>query len=572
MGDRAAGRSPGACLPGPALLLVRPEALRLGEDPQAIVGTVTARRFTGPSSYFTVLTASGATIEVVAPPAAVRAGERVGILPSRRAAGGLHLFPADERVSAPRRARSARRCCWPCSLWLVLYPLVLVLAEGVRGPAGWTLDHVREFVGAPHRDAGAVGQSLDLARERGARGAARAFRSRSCSARYDLPGRPRARRTGGAARGAAAAGRRGRVPLSLRRDRLRLAAADAAAPAGGSAVAAGGRRRDPAGPRLLDVRLLLPAGPRRAGLAGRLAARGGRQPRRRPVAHAAPGGPAAPQAGARGRRAPHLHDRARLVQRAVRLRRRLPGDAHPDRRHPAQRREPARHGRDRVARRAGAAGAAPVPERLRAGPGRGGRKGAGPARIVIRRRSARLAAGLVGWALALLLLLPHLTLVLVSFVPVGTWTTEPLPPAYTVRQLSRPGGGPGAGAAAGEQPLARDGGDRRRGGDRARGRAAAARGGRRAPRRAIEGLLALPWAVPGTVFAIALATAFSVHQPLAGRFVLVGTLWILPLAYLVRNLPITSRAHHGGRARARSRRSTRRRPAWVPDAGARSAG
>ena len=32
----------------------------------------------------------------------------------------------------------------------------------------------------------------------------------------------------------------------------------------------------------------------------------------------------------------------------------------------------------------------------------------------------------------MLLLLPHLTLVLVSFVPVGTWTTQPLPPAYTM--------------------------------------------------------------------------------------------------------------------------------------------
>jgi iron(III) transport system permease protein len=60
--------------------------------------------------------------------------------------------------------------------------------------------------------------------------------------------------------------------------------------------------------------------------------------------------------------------------------------------------------------------------------------------------------------------------------------------------------------------------------------------------RAIETLLALPWAVPGTVFAIALATAFSVRAPWAGRVVLVGTIWILPLAYLVRNLPITSRA------------------------------
>ncbi len=60
--------------------------------------------------------------------------------------------------------------------------------------------------------------------------------------------------------------------------------------------------------------------------------------------------------------------------------------------------------------------------------------------------------------------------------------------------------------------------------------------------RLIEQLLALPWLVPGTVFAIALATAFSVHAPWVGRLVLVGTLWILPLAYFVRNLPMASRA------------------------------
>jgi iron(III) transport system permease protein len=66
---------------------------------------------------------------------------------------------------------------------------------------------------------------------------------------------------------------------------------------------------------------------------------------------------------------------------------------------------------------------------------------------------------------------------------------------------------------------------------------------RRAPlRRMIEGLLALPWALPGTVFAVALATAFSVSAPLQLRWVLVGTIVILPLAYLVRSLPVTGRA------------------------------
>jgi iron(III) transport system permease protein len=52
--------------------------------------------------------------------------------------------------------------------------------------------------------------------------------------------------------------------------------------------------------------------------------------------------------------------------------------------------------------------------------------------------------------------------------------------------------------------------------------------------------------VPGTVFAVALATTFSAHQPWIGRFVLIGTPWILPLAYLVRNLPLTGRAALAG--------------------------
>ena len=175
----------------------------------------------------------------------------------------------------------------------------------------------------------------------------------------------------------------------------------------------------------------------------------------------------------------------------------------------------------------------------------GGRKGMAPVRVRVQSRTVRLALGVLGWALAVLLLLPHLTLLLVSFVPLGTWTTEPLPPAYTWRNY----------LTLFEDPV------------RARplfnslwmataatlgavGIALAA--GLTSVRRRVrvggltEGVLALPWAVPGTVFAIALATAFSVREPLAGRFVLVGTLWILPLAYLIRNLPITSRATLAG--------------------------
>src|SRR6185503_2640381 len=62
----------------------------------------------------------------------------------------------------------------------------------------------------------------------------------------------------------------------------------------------------------------------------------------------------------------------------------------------------------------------------------------------------------------------------------------------------------------------------------------------------LETLIALPWALPGTVFAVALAATFSRNAPWAGRFVLVGTAAILPLGYLVRNLPLTGRAAFAG--------------------------
>ncbi|MGI9041940.1 MAG: ABC transporter ATP-binding protein [Gemmatimonadales bacterium] len=84
--------------PGPATMLVRPEALRLAQaGPGALPATVTGRRFVGPSALFTVLAESGSLIEVVAPPRAVKIGERVGVMPSRRAGGGIHLFPPESR-------------------------------------------------------------------------------------------------------------------------------------------------------------------------------------------------------------------------------------------------------------------------------------------------------------------------------------------------------------------------------------------------------------------------------------------------------------------------------------------
>ena len=170
----------------------------------------------------------------------------------------------------------------------------------------------------------------------------------------------------------------------------------------------------------------------------------------------------------------------------------------------------------------------------------GGAKGRAPVRQVIRRPAVRRLLTALAWLAAVLLLLPHATLILLSFVPAGTWTVETFPPAYTLRNYAALVAEPerlrplfnslwmatastvaamAVAVAAGTLVVRR----------------------RVAGGRAIESLLSLPWAVPGTVFAIALAALFSVRAPWLGRVVLIGTPWLLPLAYLIRNLPIAGR-------------------------------
>ncbi len=164
-------------------------------------------------------------------------------------------------------------------------------------------------------------------------------------------------------------------------------------------------------------------------------------------------------------------------------------------------------------------------------------KGAAPRRRPIRRAAVRSLATAAGWLFAVLLLLPHLTLALVSLVPYGSWTTETLPPVLSLvnyrRLLAEP---------ARLEPLLHSVWMATASTAAAVALALAAGQLLRGRRHVIETLLELPWALPGTVFAIALAAAFSVHSPLTLRWVLVGTVAILPLAYLVRGLPVAGRA------------------------------
>ncbi len=57
-----------------------------------------------------------------------------------------------------------------------------------------------------------------------------------------------------------------------------------------------------------------------------------------------------------------------------------------------------------------------------------------------------------------------------------------------------------------------------------------------------ETLATLPFAIPGTVIAIALILAFNAPSIFSANSVLVGTFWILPLAYFVRMFPMVVRS------------------------------
>lgn len=79
--------------PGPAVMLLRPQSLRLAPPgPNAVPATVTGRRFVGPDALFALRTGQGALIEIAAPAAAARVDDLAGVVPSRRAGGAIQLF------------------------------------------------------------------------------------------------------------------------------------------------------------------------------------------------------------------------------------------------------------------------------------------------------------------------------------------------------------------------------------------------------------------------------------------------------------------------------------------------
>ena len=165
-------------------------------------------------------------------------------------------------------------------------------------------------------------------------------------------------------------------------------------------------------------------------------------------------------------------------------------------------------------------------------------------RQALRSPVARTLLPFVAVVVVVLLVLPHAMVVLVSFARDGAWTTQVLPPEYTLDNYRRL-----ASESALWRPITNS---------VAMGTVSTVANAivcfaiayvvvlSRAPgRRALALLSALPWAIPATAIALGLAATFDRNDPAQLRVLLVGTFWILPLAYFIRNIPLVTSAVEG---------------------------
>jgi iron(III) transport system permease protein len=164
-----------------------------------------------------------------------------------------------------------------------------------------------------------------------------------------------------------------------------------------------------------------------------------------------------------------------------------------------------------------------------------------------RRRNAvtspvwRKIAPVLASVVVLILVLPHFTVLLVALAKEGTWTDQLFPPVYTLENFGRLARDPELWTPIKNSVLM---------GLLSTGAniivcflAAYLVVMRKFPgRRLLELLLAMPWAIPATAIAIGLASTFNKNDLLGGRVLLIGTFWILPLAYFIRGVPLVASA------------------------------
>ncbi|WP_134686577.1 ABC transporter permease [Brevibacillus migulae] len=168
-------------------------------------------------------------------------------------------------------------------------------------------------------------------------------------------------------------------------------------------------------------------------------------------------------------------------------------------------------------------------------------KGISVHRTEITSKLGKYVSMVLSFIGTIVLMLPILVLVLISFSVNSTWTIQVLPPEYTVQHYIdlftdsktwRPIANSLQLSAIATIGIIIFG-------------VAAAYVMVRLPIRGktlLDVLIMLPWALPGTVVAINLIAAFSQPNVFSFGQVLIGSFWIIPLAYFVRHLPLVFRS------------------------------
>ncbi len=157
----------------------------------------------------------------------------------------------------------------------------------------------------------------------------------------------------------------------------------------------------------------------------------------------------------------------------------------------------------------------------------------------IQSKGTRVMLGIVAMICVLVLILPHLMVLLMSFAKDGVWTTQILPPEYTLQNY--------VGLFTENKlwtPIFNS-----------ISMALIATFAnvlfcamtaylivtkRFVGRGLLQILTALPWAIPATAIALGLLATFNENNLLAGKVLLIGSFWMLPLAYFIRNVPVVS--------------------------------
>lgn len=172
---------------------------------------------------------------------------------------------------------------------------------------------------------------------------------------------------------------------------------------------------------------------------------------------------------------------------------------------------------------------------------RGSSKGTPQTVKVLHGMFPKVAAGLGSLLLVLFLMAPAATIALLSFTVDGSWTIQILPPEYTLENFTRLFTDPltlrPIMVSAQMAFIAMLG-------CVVFGVLAAWVVTRwKGPGKAmLDIMVMLPWALPGTVIGVNIVTAFATPTPFNFGQVLIGSLWILPVAYFVRFLPLVFRS------------------------------